>query len=305
MMQRRPVGVTMLALLVSGALATSSHAQTTLYDSGGFEGFALDALALYPSNPWQTTDFSQLVLGTPAGVVQSATTFAGSRAVRIIGPNMFDDPTFSGQTFWYHDWTGGANSTAPPFTPGNSIVRTTYRQMLTGTQGNTSQMPFAGVYFEGFTAGGTQQMITAVFIDNAERLTAITTGGASISTPILPNIFNNWQDLRVDLNFQTQRFTVFRNGVPISPLINIPFRNANGPTNRLVEFGLEASYLSGAPDPPTNDSFFDNYLVVVAAVPEPATYALFGLSLAAGGGVWHHRRRRLQRCAEAQVVEVE
>jgi len=206
----------------------------------------------------------------------------------------------SATTFWFQDRTGS------PFNPvlnGTPIVRTTYRQMLTGSAGDTSQMPFAGIYFEGFNAGGTQQQITSVFIDNAERLTVITAAGNTVSSAIIPGLFNNWQDLRVDLNFTTQRFTVFLNGVAVSPLINLPFRNSNGPTNRLVEFGFEASTL-GVGVPPTNDTFFDDYLLVaVAGVPEPGTYVLIGLGMLSAGGVWNYRRRQLLRAVQADVGE--
>lgn len=274
------------------------EAQTTVYNSNGFEGFAVDTLS--PQDNWQTTDFNQLFGSTPAGVVQSSTTFSGSRAVQVIGPNLFDDGGFAGQTFWYQD------RTASPFNPvanGTPVVRTTWRQMLQGTQGNTAQMPFAGVYFEGFNAANQQQVITTVFIDNAERLTAMTTSGNFFSSATLPNIFNNWQNLQVDLNFSTQRFTVFLNGVAVSPLINLPFRNSLGATNRLVEFGFEASFLSGSGVPPTNDNFYDDYLVMAFAVPEPTTYALIGLGIVSAAGAWNYRRRKLAQASNADVEE--
>lgn len=269
------------------------NAQTTIYNSGGFESFSLNPLAFQDN--WDTTDFSQLILSNPAGVIQSATTFSGTRAMQVIGNNMFDDSTFSNSTFWFQSLTSS------PFNPvlnGTPVVRTTWRQRLNGTQGNTSQMPFAGVYFEGLTATGQQQTITSVFIDNAERLTAITTAGNFVSSATLPNIFNNWQSLQVDLNFTTQRFTVFLNGSPVSPLINIPFRNTNGPTNRLVEHGFQAS-TQGVGVPPTNDNYYDDYLVIATAVPEPSTIAMAGLCLLGAAGAWRYQRRKQLLAAES------
>jgi hypothetical protein len=298
MLPRRSYLALALCLGTGLALASISQAQV-IYSSGGFEAY--DLAPLSPQGPggtpsWLTTDFAQ-DLGNAAGVVQSNTVFAGNRAVQIIGPNLLDDIVFSNQTFWWQD------RTATPITPGSNIVRVTYRQRLNGNQGDTSQMPFAGIFLEGLLASnGNQVAITSVFIDNAERITAITTGGNSISTPTLPNIFNNWHELRVDLNFTTNRFSVFLDGVPATPLTNLPFRTGTTPVvNRLVEFGFQASTL-GAGIPPTNDTFFDDFLVVGVAVPEPTTYAMIALT-ALGAGYWHSRRRKAAQTEAAEVVE--
>jgi PEP-CTERM motif len=278
------------------AVPMVSYAQTTIYNSGGFEAYNIDTLS--PQDNWNTTDGNQF--GTPAGIVQSTTTFAGTRAVQVIGQNLLNDITFSNQTFWWQD------RVATPINPvaqGTPIIRTTWRQFVTGTTGDLSQMPFVGIYFEGLTAGGTQQSITSIFYDNADRISAITTNGNLAFSAVIPNSRNTWLDMRADFNFSTQRFSVFANNSLV--INNQLFRNTNGPTNRIVEFGFQASAIDLISPPPTNDAFYDDYLVVgLAAVPEPTTYALGGLTILGALGFWRYRSKRNQKCMEAEVQPV-
>ena len=274
-------------LLVLGTVficTIQGHAQFSIYNSNGFEGFAIDPLS--PQDDWQTTDLNQIIGSTPAGVIQSSVTFSGNRAVQMIGPNLFDDGGFSNQTFWWQD------RTAAPFNPvlnGTPVVRTVFRQRYNGTIGDTSQIPFAGVYFEGLNTSGVQRPITSVLFDFAGRITAITAGDNSFSTPTIPDLFNTWQNMRVELNFTTNRFTVFMNDVAMTPLINLPFRNSN--INRLVEFGFQGSTL-GVGIPPTNTNYYDDFVVTAFAVPEPGTYALFSVLLLGAVVVRNWRKTR-------------
>ncbi len=291
-------GIRLIALQVVGMvglllLPISAYAQVTIYNSGGFESYNIDTLS--PQDNWQTTDINQN--STPAGIVQSALTFSGNRAVQVIGPNLFNDINFSYSTFWWQDRTG---SPINPVALGTPIVRTTWRQYVTGTTATLGQMPFAGVYFEGFTAGGVQQMITSVLFDNADSITAITTGGNGISSAVIPNARNTWLDFRVDLNFSTQRFFVYVNNNLV--LNNLAFRNTNGATNRLVEFGFQASAIDIISPPPSNDVYYDDYLVIrTAAVPEPTTIALGGLAIVGAAGFWRYRTKRHQKLMQEEV----
>jgi hypothetical protein len=284
----------MTVCLVAVLVSSPAVAQTSIYNSGGFEGFSTGDFS--PQDNWMTTDLNQGI--SSAGIIQSSTTFAGVRALQVIGPNLVNDIGFSFQTFWFQDRTSN------PFNPvlnGTPIVRTTWRQLITGTTSDLSQMPFVGVYFEGFNAAGVQQQITSVLFDNVDRITAVTTNGNNVSSAVIANARNQWLDFQVDLNFSTQRFSVWVNGSLM--LNNVNFRNTNGPTNRLVEFGMQASAIDLISPPPTNDAFYDNYMIfAIAAVPEPGTYALIALVVAAAAAFWHHRRQRLRRLAHIELT---
>lgn len=295
MVHLRPIAAQCVVWAACLCCTPSLQAQFSIYNSNGFEGFAVDPLAF--QDDWQTTDLNQIIGTTPAGVVQSAVTFGGSnRAVQMIGPNLFDDSGFNFQTFWWQD------RTAAPFHPvlnGTPVVRTTFRQRYEGTIGDTSQIPFAGVYFEGLNTSNAQLPITSVLFDFAGRITALTSSGNSFSTPVIPDLFNQWQNVRVDLNFTTNRFTVFMNDVAMTPLVNLPFRFPN--MNRLVEFGFQGSTL-GVGVPPTNNNYYDDYIVTAFAVPEPSTYALFGILLA-GAVVVRNYRRGTKPAEEQELTE--
>src|SRR5262245_15230951 len=97
-----------LGFVCAAALFSPSagRAQMTLFNSNGFESptFAPGILGSFyiggtgGQQGFLTTDFNQF-LGAPAGTIQSGTVFAGSQAFQIHGPGLFDDGTFSGQTF--------------------------------------------------------------------------------------------------------------------------------------------------------------------------------------------------------------
>jgi hypothetical protein len=126
-----------------------------------------------------------------------------------------------------------------------------------------------------------------------------------------PNIVPNdvWVDLSVALDFSTQTFRVFLNGNPVGfgnnqALINVPFRDsdiANGPFDRLREYGY-VSYFNTAAGVTTGEAYFDNFTVnAIAAVPEPSTFALIGLSLF---GYISYRNRQAKRQTEEEQAEV-
>ena len=286
-----------MSRLVAAAFASllvilPAHGQTTLYSSNGFEAPGYTLGPLVPQQNWQTTDLNQS--SSPAGVVQNTQVFEGAQAFQAIGPNLANDISFSFQTFWYHD-----NVSLPgilPFNPvasGLPIVRVSWRQYLDGTFNQVGQIPFAGIFLEGLTAGGTQGQITSVLLRNDGRISVVTTGGATPTTPVDPVNdplrFNRWLHFEVNLDFSTQRFSVWQDGA--HRFNNVAFRNTFGSQNRLVEFGFQVSAIDLISPPPTNNTFYDNFVVTALAVPEPSTMALLGVLIAGGVGYRLHTRR--------------
>ncbi len=265
-----------------------SFAQITIFNSNGFESPSYTAGPLVGGSPqqgWITTDLNNG--STPAAVIQSTNVFQGSQALQVIGPNLANDFLFSYQSFWYQDSSSLGILPYNPVLDGRPMVTVRWQQFLDGSFNTPGQIPFAGIYLEGLTASGTQQMITSVLFSNDGRVRAITTGGSSVQSAPLSNPFNRWVEFQADFNFSTQRFRVVADGLII--LNNIAFRNTNGATNRLQEFGIQASAIDLISPPPTNNTYYDNFMVTADAVPEPSTLLLIGCT---GLGYWAYRRRQ-------------
>jgi MYXO-CTERM domain-containing protein len=290
----------LLALTVAAALlaAAPGYGQVVVFDSQGFEPSA-GYTANVPIGPygttavagsWASTDLNQLITLPPAGFVQTATANGGTQAFKISGPGMRDDPTFSDQTFWFRGYPTAGSA----FTPGAAtpIVRVTYDQRIKDSGPvNTADIPLVGFYMEGFTATGQQQQVGFMMLNLNNGATAITAGGTTLSTTNGIYTRDAWHNIEVDFNFATQTYSATLDGLLLNfgGVTNLPFRNTNGPTVSIAEYGFQASFntFSGSN---VNDAFFDNFLVTATAVPEPTSLALAGL---AGLGVaWRWRRRR-------------
>jgi hypothetical protein len=299
-----------ITLAVTLIVASQAPAQTVIYDSTGFEPptFTTGALGTFYIPPatggqqnWMTTDLAQ-VSGPQngAGQIQNAVAAAGTQSFEIIGQRLVNDSTFSAQTFWFRNAAAGAIN---PVGSGTPFVTVSTRQQVSGTPPvTTSDMPFVGVYLEGYTAGGTQQALTSVLRNANGGVTVLGPGGGAFNTADgiwSPNTFHT---LQVTLNFNTtgtnpQTVTVKLDGTALSftpagggsAVATVPFRNTNGPTTSIAEYGFQASFNTQA-GLTSNNAFFDNYSVTMAAVPEPASILLLCGGVAAAG--WGFRRRK-------------
>lgn len=298
---RRTAGRAPVLLALTAAVAllgTAPGFGQVIFDSQGFEpaGGYTPNVPIGPygttavAGSWVSTDLNQLITLPPAGFVQTVTVKSGTQAFRISGPAMRDDPSLSDQTFWFR----GYPTSTSAYTPGGTtpIVRVTYDQRVSGSGPvNTADIPLVGLYMEGFNATGQQQVVGFMMLNLNNGATAITAGGTTLSTPNNVYTRDAWHSIDVDFNFATQTYSATLDGVLLSfsGVTNLPFRNTNGPTVSIAEFGFQASYntFSGSN---VNDAFFDNFLVTAVPVPEPTPLALAGL--AGLGIVWRWRRRR-------------
>jgi PEP-CTERM motif len=325
--KRAPRGAWAVATALAVALiaATQAPAQTVIYDSTGFESptFATGALASYwgpPPNPpgpggqngWLTTDVTQALSGPAggAGQIVNVNAFAGTQAFRIDGTKLFNDPQFFASTFWFRSAAVGAIS---PVASGTPFVTVSTRQRVDTTGITVGDMPFVGVYLDGYTGTGTQLGITNVFrnVNGGVTVLGPNPGQAANSFQAYNTADNIWSantyhNLQVTLNFNTtgtnpQSVAVTLDGTALSftpanggsAVATVPFKNSNvaGTTTvGIAEYGFQASFNTQVTTT-TNNAFFDNFLVTRAAVPEPASILLLCGGVAAAG--WQFRRRKV------------
>ncbi|HMO36589.1 MAG TPA: PEP-CTERM sorting domain-containing protein, partial [Gemmatales bacterium] len=105
-------------------------------------------------------------------------------------------------------------------------------------------------------------------------------------------------DLRLTL-FDTNGSTVLQlannTGFGGDEFINIDLFNA----------GTYFVRIDGTPNPDTValDTQFYALTISAAAVPEPATFALMGITLAGSIGIWRYRRRRQLQALEVNIID--
>lgn len=288
------------ALIGLAATAAFAAAQTSVYDSGGFESpFVAGNL-----NGQQGFAYSG---GLSAGRVQTAVTFGGTaQAAQIRGTSLSTNIGLSGGNFYYQFY--GPDAGYQPVASGTPFVQVGFQGNTSGALGTPSDIPFAGVYLEGYTAGGSQQSLTPVMMNLNGGVTVFTTeniGGNNKAVSTADGLLTreNWHGVKVELNFaaQTMRLYLFGSNDPVAftqdgdggamdPLFDVPFRNSFGPTVRIAEIGL-IGFHAGDPQPPQNNVYIDDFKVTAslnsfAPVPEP------GLLLVGAAGVLWLRRRR-------------
>src|SRR5262245_1745764 len=283
---RSPRGTLSLMFAVGMALLVTSPvlAQTVIYNSNGFENppFNQGPLASFylggtgGQDGWLTTDLSGVV--TPAngaGQVQTANVFAGTQSLAIIGSRLQNDTTFSAQTCWFRNFPTFATA-FNPVASGNPFVIINTRQFVASTL-PTTEMPFVGVYMEGYTSTGTQQALTSIFRNANGGATVLGPGGGAFNTPDGIWSANTYHNVTATLDFANQRFSVQLDGNTLSltpagggtAVTTVGFRNSNGPTERIAEYGFQASFNTQS-GTNTNNAFFDNYTLSASPVPEPA-----------------------------------
>jgi hypothetical protein len=299
--------------------AFPANGQTTIFNSNGFDtGYAT-------GNIFGQQGFVPEPLFTSAGVIQNTTTFSGTQAFQVVGQSLQNNTPFQGGNFWFRSSSfATAYQPTGPGGQGTPFVQVSFQSRTSGAVQLNTDIPFAGVYLEGYTASGQQQAITPVFVNLNGGVTVFTTSAAggsnkAVSTAdgLLPR--EAWNSLSAELNFTTQTFRVYKQGEAtpltfISPtlgsIVDVPFRNSDLglTTTRIAEVGMLGFYsfdpFSGTPVQPMNNFYIDNYMVTASAtsaapVPEPGLLLAVGAAGLAGCRVY--RRRRAAAAASPQV----
>jgi hypothetical protein len=291
------------------ACAAPADGQTTLFDSGGFEGFNLGPIFTAPN-------FKTLPANA-AGIVQDGTKLNGARAFQVVGPTMVA-PGYdgSGANFWYRS-DAGVQHTATVATP---YVQVHFAAMRTTVGGLIPvDIPAAGVYMESPSSLPTFGNSVGNIMFTSDGRIAVSTGFSStaggsdglVTTAVMGQFaVNVWHEVFAELNFNTQSFSVYLKGNPNplqfqadngAMLTEVPFRNTFGPSTGIQEIGMIAfNYQSGGESSPQNNFFIDDFKVTYSStsqvpVPEP------GLMLAVGAvglaGLRAYRRRRAAAAA--------
>jgi hypothetical protein len=259
----------------------------------------------------------QAAPGNAAGSIQTATTFAGSQAFQVTGTALVDNTTFNGGNFWYREYTAG---TLNPVGGGTPFVQVRAQVRTSGSLALATDIPFAGLYLEGFTAGippfipPQQQSITPIMVNlngGVTVFTNTTTGGTNMAVSTADGLLarEQWHLLHAELNFNTQTFRLYiqgqstpvqfvtnGSGTAITPITDVPFRNANGATVSIAEIGMIGFFgrdpATGTPVQPLNNFFIDDYTVTAttAPVPEPGWLLLVGFAGTAAARAWRRRR---------------
>jgi hypothetical protein len=295
----RPVAAVVLGVVFACPLP----AQVPVYNSNGFDtGYNTGNLI-----------GQQGFLGEPsngtAGVIQAQTFQSAGQAFQMAGPNLINNTAFSGGNYWYKSY--GFGSGFNPVGSGNAFVQVEYKGRASGSVPLITDIPFAGVYLEGYTNIGLQQSITPIYINLNGGVTVFTNSSTgqnnAVSTDDNLLAREQWHHLYAELNFTTQKFKVYRFG-NTNPLVfhslvgditEIPFRNTFGATQSLAEIGMLGFYgrdpFNNSPVQPLNNFFIDDFRVTASPtsqppVPEPG----LGLAAAAVGlvGLRLYRRRR-------------
>lgn len=307
----------LVAVVVAVGSVAPAWGQTTVYTTNGFESptFNLGNLTGQQSIGGQTY---QNLPAAGAGQVQSSLTAGGSQALQVSGPGMQANDLYGGGNFWWHTYSssgGGPSAGYKPVASGTPYVYASAQYRMSGAFATGADIPFAGMHFEGYTAGGVQQQLSAAWLNANGGITVLTNtadgqGTNAVSTPdgVIPR--EQWHKVTVEYNFLTQKLRVFvddsatplqftRNGNNTSlptPLTDVSFRNTNGDTVQFAEIGEVAFYgkdISGANYQPLNNFYMDDFVVTAqtAPVPEPGLMVAVGFAGVAAVG-WVRRWRR-------------
>ena len=270
----------LLSALALLAVATASvQAQTTLFNSNGFEagsGYVLGDLN--GQNGW--------IVDTPPGTfaVQNSVVAGGTQAVQVTQGS-------PATTNWIFPLLG--------FTPGPTDgVR--IQVDLARTIGTTASFGYdIDVYNAAVSrtlrfgllnnAGVIQPFVTSRFLsgnfDPTGAVTNVIVGGA-----VPANTFVNFDAV---LNYSTQSFRLKLNGVDVG--FNMPFADLTATDISDADFQISTTANA-------NDiGFMDNYIVSVVAIPEPVSMALACCGVAASG-LFYWRRRVNRNKQLDQVV---
>lgn len=294
--------------------------QTTVYTTNGFETPTFNAGNLTGQQPVGFQSYQSLP-ATGAAQVQSTVTAAGSQAVRIAGIGMQPNDLYTGGNFWWRTYSTGGGLFPAGFKPLDGPTPTPYvyasaQYRMSGAIGvGAADIPFAGMHFEGYTAGGAQQMLSPAYLNMNGGITVITntldgqgTNAVTTADGIFPR--EEWHKVTIEYNFLNQKLRVFldnsavplaftRNGNNINlptPLTDVSFRNTNGPTVQIAEIGVVAFYgkdPSGLNYQPLNDFYMDDFVVTAQAAPVPEPGLLVAVGFAGVAAVGWVRRRRV------------
>jgi hypothetical protein len=143
--------------IVFGLVSTlvgPSFSQVTIYNSNGFDtGYALGNLS-------GQQGFSTLP-NNAAFNVQNGTALSPSQAVQITGTSLSANQSFGHGNFAYQTYSQG---TFNPVGSGNPFVIASFSIQTPQTIPLATDIPFAGLHFEGFSNTGFQQAVSPIMV---------------------------------------------------------------------------------------------------------------------------------------------
>lgn len=287
--------------------ASVTYGQVTIFNSNGFDtGYVTGNLS-------GQQGFSTLPNNT-AFSVQNGTSLSPSQAVQISGPNITSNQSFGHGNFAYQTYGLG---TFNPVGSGNPFVVASFSIQTPQTLPLATDIPFAGLHFEGYSNIGFQQAVSPIMVGLNGEITVFTnsaTGGSNMAVftdvGVVPR-GTDWTKITAEFNFNTQTFRVFLNnsatpiqftrngsGTAITPITSIPFRNTFGTTTSIAETGILAF---GTTDPfgtpgsfqqPLNNVFIDDVQMVMQTTPVPEPGTILAVAAIGAFGIRTWRRRR-------------
>lgn len=307
-----PSSVVRFAIVLAAAsiLTGTSFSQVTVYNSNGFDsGYATGNLS-------GQLGFSTLPNNT-AFTVQNGTVLSPNLAVQITGTSLSANAAFGHGNFAYQTYGQG---TFAPVASGNPFVVASFSIRTPQTTILPTDIPFAGLHFEGYTNNifNPQQAVSPIMVGANGEIAVFTnnaTGGSNLAvftnTGVVPR-GTDWTRITAEFNFNTQTFRVFVNNSPtpvqftrngsgsaITPISTIPFRNTFGNTLSIAETGLLGFGTTdpfgnppGAFQQPLNNVFIDDVSMVMQSVPVPEPGLILAATAIGAFGIRTWRRRR-------------